>query len=237
MKNIKKWLNMNNLMKFIFFSFIASVIFVVVRIILAPTIAPASDIAVRVKSDYVLMLAQSILGIVAMMFPGFLKRRANLNIPTSMLIVYVIFIYCAIYLGEVRNFYYRIPHWDTILHTFSGAAIGALGFSVVSLLNKLEKITFTLSPLFVALFAFCFAVTLGVIWEIYEFAMDYLLKTNMQKYALETGELLIGQTALKDTMKDLIVDATGAFVMSVIGYISLKHNKGWLERIEVKRLK
>jgi hypothetical protein len=105
---------------------------------------------------------------------------------------------------------------------------------VVSLFHRAKTVNFTLSPVFTALFAFCFAVTLGVVWEIYEFTMDYFLNTNMQKYALENGELLVGKAALADTMKDLIVDAIGAFVMSVIGYISLKHNKGWLERLQVK---
>jgi hypothetical protein len=207
-----------------------------VRIILSPTVAPSSDIMVRVKSDYILMLLQCVLGAVAMFLPGFLRSKAHLNIPTAMMIAYAVFLYCAIYLGEVRNFYFNVPHWDTILHTFSGAAIGALGFSVISLLNKSEYASFSLSPAFVALFAFCFAVSLGVIWEIYEFSIDYFLNTNMQKYALETGEQLIGQTALVDTMKDLIVDAIGAFTMSLIGYISLKYKKDWLKRFQVKHI-
>ena len=228
-------INTKNIMRFIFLTFIGSIIFVTVRIILAPTVAPTSDVTVRVKSDYALMLLQSVFGLFAMMLPGYLRRRVNLNIPTAMMIAYAVFLYCAIYLGEVRNFYYNIPHWDTVLHTFSGAAIGSLGFSLVSLLNKSEAVTFSLSPVFVALFAFCFALALGVLWEIYEFTVDFLLNTNMQKYALESGEPLVGQAALVDTMKDLIVDAAGAFVISVVGFISLKHNKGWLDRLQLKR--
>jgi mannose/fructose/N-acetylgalactosamine-specific phosphotransferase system component IIC len=180
------------------------------------------------------MLLQCILGAAAMLLPGLLTRRVGLNIPSAMIIAYAVFLYCAIYLGEVRSFYYNIPHWDTILHTFSGAALGALGFSLISLLNKSESITFSLSPIFVAMFAFCFAVSLGVLWEIYEFSMDYVLGTNMQKYALESGENLIGQAALTDTMKDLIVDAIGAFAVSVTGYISLKYKKGWFEKFQLK---
>ena len=103
--------------------------------------------------------------------------------------------------------------------------IGALGFSIVTLLNKTEKVPMELSPLFVALFSFCFAVTLGVVWEFYEYTFDGLLGLNMQKFALENGTLLIGRAALADTMMDLVVDAVGAFIMSVIGYISLKYNK------------
>lgn len=79
-----------------------------------------------------------------------------------MMFLYTIFLYCAIYLGEVKSFYYEVPHWDTILHTFSGAMLGALGFLFVTLLNKNEKVQMNLSPLFVVDFSFCFAVTLGV---------------------------------------------------------------------------
>ena len=231
---MKKLFNAKNLMRFIFLSFIGSIVYIIVRIVLAPTVAPSSEITVRVKGDYVLMLVQCTLGALAMMLPGFLRRRVRLNIPTGMMIAYALFLYSAIYLGEVRNFYYAVPHWDTILHTFSGVALGALGFSVVSLLNRSESVYFSLSPAFVAIFAFCFALSLGVIWEIYEFAVDSLMDINMQKYALESGEPLVGQAALMDTMKDLIVDALGALAVSIVGYISIKHNKGWLERFQVK---
>ncbi len=223
-------------MIFVFISFIISIIFTVVRIALAPTIAPASDIAVRVKGDYVLMLAQCIFGALAMMLPGYVRRNAGINVPNSFMIAYAFFLYCAIFLGEVRNFYYLIPQWDTVLHTFSGAALGMLGFSFVTLLNRSDSVAFSLSPVFVALFAFGFAMSLGVAWEIYEFAMDGFLNTNMQKFALETGEALMGRAAVSDTMKDLIVDAVGAFVASAVGFVSLKYKKGWLERFQLRHV-
>jgi len=232
---MKKWFGVKYFMRFIMWTFVFSIIYITVRIVLAPSVAPASDITIRVKSDYVLMLLQSIFGVFAMLLPGFLTHKVKLSIPTGMLVAYAGFLYCAIYLGEVRNFYYNMPHWDTILHIFSGAAIGALGFSIVSLLNNSETTTVSLSPLFVAMFAFGFALALGVLWEVYEFAVDYIFRTNMQKYALENGQALMGQGALMDTMKDLIVDSAGAFVMSVVGYISLKYQKGWLEKFQVRR--
>lgn len=236
MNIVKKIFKLKYLFGFIFFIFAGSIIYVSVRIILAPAVEPASDITVRVKSDYVLMLAQSIVGVFAMFLPGLLERRIHLHIPSAMLIAYAVFLFCAIYLGEVRRFYYLVPHWDTVLHTFSGAALGSLGFSIANLLNKSEVVDFSLSPVFVSLFAFCFALSLGAMWEIYEFSMDSLLHTNMQKYALESGEQLIGQAAVADTMKDLVVDAIGAFVMSLLGYISLKYKKGWLKRFEVTKI-
>ena len=234
---MKKIFNVRNLLWFILFTFAISVVFVTIRIILAPSVAPTSDVPVRVKGDYVLMLLQCCVGLIAMLIPRVLIRRIQLNVPTAMLVVYAVFLYCAIYLGEVRNFYFIVPQWDTILHIFSGAALGALGFSIVSILNKSETFHLSLSPVFVALFAFGFAVSLGVIWEIYEFAADSILKTNMQKFALESGEKLIGQAALADTMKDLIVDMIGAFVVSIIGYVSMKYENGWLERLQLKSTK
>ena len=230
---MKRVLKSRTLSVYILAIFIITIVFVIIRIIGSPTKAPYSEVTVRVKGDYIFMLFQCLAGILAMMLPGFLKRKIRLNIPDIMLITYVLFLFCAIYLGEIRNFYHRVPHWDTILHTFSGVALGALGFSIVDLLNNSGSVSFSLSPLFVALFAFCFALTLGVIWEIFEFSLDFFLGTNAQTHSLKTGEPLIGQAALMDTMKDLIVDAIGAFAMSVIGYVSLKDKKGWLERLRI----
>ena len=201
----------------------------------APSTAEPHAPFERVKSDYALMLLQCILGVCAMLLPGLLTHRVKIQIPSRMIIFYTIFLYCAIYLGEVRSFYYHVPHWDTVLHTFSGAMLAALGFSVITLLNKTERIPMIMSPLFVAIFTFCFAVTLGVFWEIYEYTADGLFNMNMQKFALENGAQLVGHAALGDTMKDLMVDCLGAFVISVGGYISLRYQKGWIEKVQLKR--
>lgn len=219
---------------FVLITLVSTIVFLLFAIKKAPTVANPNEPFIRVKSDYVLMLSQCILGVVAMLLPGILGDKLKIEIPSNMLILYTIFLYCAIYLGEVKSFYYNISNWDNILHTFSGAMIGALGFSIVTLLNKTEKVPMNLSPLFVALFSFCFAVTLGVVWEFYEFTFDGLLGLNMQKFALENGTQLIGRAALTDTMVDLFVDAIGALIMSIIGYISLKYNKGWIEKLQLK---
>lgn len=188
----------------------------------------------RSRQDYVLMLLQCLLGIAAILVPARLMRRWDVEIPRVMFLMYIAFLYCAIFLGEVRSFYYNVPHWDTILHTFSGAMLGALGFSMIAIFNNTERIPLNLSPMFIAMFAFCFALALGGVWEIYEFTMDVVFGTNMQKFALDDGTLLVGQAALSDTMKDIIVDAIGALVMSVVGYISLKYKKGWVEKLMIR---
>ena len=110
---------------FVMLSLISTIVYLIYAIAKAPTIMNPNEPFVRIKSDYVLMLTQCILGVVAMLLPGMLKHRLRIDIPSNMLILYTIFLYCAIYLGEVKSFYYNVPHWDTILLTFSGAMLGA----------------------------------------------------------------------------------------------------------------
>lgn len=232
---MKKKLDIQKLIcNFVFFVLVVSFVFLLIRVILSPSEIDPNQPHIRIKSDYVLMLVQCFLGIIAMMLPDMLKKSLHLSIPSGMMVLYAIFLYCAIFLGEVRSYYYTVPHWDTILHTFSGGMLGALGYSFVTILNKSDRIPLNLSPLFVAVFSFCFALTLGVFWEIYEFSFDGILGLNMQKFMLEDGTPLIGRAALTDTMKDLIVDGIGAFVMSLVGYISLKYKKGWVEQLQLK---
>ena len=211
-------------------SFIAPTGFLIWRI----AAGGAADGVGRSREDYILMLLQCFLGVAAILVPVRLRRRWDVEIPRVMFLMYIAFLYCAIFLGEVRSFYYTVPHWDTILHTFSGAMLGALGFSMIAIFNNTERIPLNLSPMFIAMFAFCFALALGGVWEIYEFTMDAVFGTNMQKFALDDGTLLVGQAALSDTMKDIIVDAIGALVMSVVGYISLKYKKGWVEKLMIR---
>lgn len=216
----------------VLFTLIGSLIWVAVSMARAPV--ETTQAHTRVKSDYVLMLLQCAVGVLAMGIPSLLKRRLGLVIPSRMMILYVVFLYGAIYLGEVRSFYYRVPYWDNILHGFSGLMLGALAFSVLHLLNKSDEVPIRLSPAFVALFTFCFAVTAGVLWEVYEFAADGLLSTNMQKFGPYDGAAFSGRAALKDTMIDLIVDAAGALVMALVGYISIKFEKGWVEKLQLR---
>ncbi len=206
----------------LFFILVACIVYVITRIIISPTEAESDIEYIKVKSDYVLMLIQCILGLIVMFIPSIIERKKSIDIPDSMEILYFIFLFCAIVLGEVRDFYYIIPYWDTILHAFSAGMLASLGFSLVAILKKTERLKHYLSPFYIALFSFCFALTAGVVWEIYEYLADGLLSLNMQKYALADGTKLIGREALSDTMDDLIVDAIGALVITILGYYSLK---------------
>ena len=206
-------------------SFIIPIIFLIVMMAAAPE--AENEAGYHSHADYVLMLVQCILGVIVMHIPSLLAKRFKFEPPVVLYTLYIIFLYCAIFLGEVRSFYYLIPHWDVILHSMSSIMTGFFGLMVVYILNRDEHLVVKLSPFFISLFAFSFSVTIGSLWEIYEFSFDGLLGLNMQKFMTEDGTLLIGRAALLDTMKDIIVDTLGALFASVIGYFSIKHEKSW----------
>lgn len=210
-------------------SFILPIAFLVFRII-AWDEETAQTLS-RTRADYVLMLLQCLLGVIVIHLPTIFSRRFQFELPASLYLMYIIFLYCAIFLGEVGSFYYRVRHWDVYLHAFSSLMSGIFGFMVVALLNRSEQFSVQLSPFFVALFAFCFAMTIGAVWEIYEYTFDGILGLNMQKFITAEGEVLVGHAALRDTMKDIIVDAVGALVASIAGYLSLKNRRGWASEI------
>ena len=214
------------LTRFLFFTLVASIIYTLARI---------SAAVPEEKSHYTLMLVQCLLGLVVMLLPGWISKRWAIQIPSTMMIFYLILLYGAIFLGEVRNYYYRVPAWDVILHGFSGFMLGCLSFSLITLLNKSERVPVNLSPAFVAVFALCFSLALGVAWEVYEYTFDGLLGLNMQKFITADGRVLQGHAALGDTMKDLIVDALGAGAASAVGYVSLKWQKGWIEKWLIRK--
>ena len=122
-----------------------------------------------------------ILTLILLMIPSFVEHRFKVELPTGLEITVLVFIFAAEILGELACYYLTIPCWDTMLHTTNGFVCAAIGFSLVDILNRDNKIKFNLSPLFMAVVAFCFSMTVGVIWEFYEFGSDNLLGTDMQK--------------------------------------------------------
>lgn len=197
----------------LFLSLAISAVYCIVRLMMTP-----ESSTVRSRGDYVLMLIQCVLGLAVMALPSLLARRWKLMLPTAMHVMYYVFLYCAIFLGEVFSFYYLIPHWDTILHFTSGAMLAALGFILIDYLNRDEHVRVSLSPFFASLFAFSFALAMGGVWEIYEYLADGLMGLNMQKFILADGTVLSGRMALADTMEDIIIDAAAALSVAVIAY-------------------
>lgn len=162
----------------------------------------------------------SVLTLVLLYIPSWLQVKLRIEIPIGLEISILCFIFAAEILGEINAFYIAIPGWDTILHTLNGFLCAAVGFSMVLLLNDNENLTFDLSPFFLALLAFCFSMTIGVLWEFFEFSMDYFLKFDMQK------------DMILHTVSSVMLDPNGAnhpVVIRDIADVMIVHSDGTKE--------
>jgi len=167
--------------------------------------------------------------ILAILFiPVIFRKRMQMEIPAEMHIIAVVFVFSALYLGEVLDFYNRVWWWDIGLHTSAGLLMGIFGFLLVYVLNESKKAHMNMAPSFIALFAFAFGVTIGSIWEIFEFGVDELMGANMQK------PMLGDPSGLTDTMWDIIVNAAGAFTISFVGFGYLKSGKSFFVKEMIK---
>ncbi|HET6622812.1 MAG TPA: hypothetical protein VFG56_02660, partial [Candidatus Saccharimonadales bacterium] len=131
--------------------------------------------------------------------PNFQKRLVH-NAPYILLGVVVLFVLGALVAGEILGAYDKFWWWDDGLHTLAGAILGFIGFVLVYFFNA--RYQMHINPLFVAVFAFSFAVTMGVVWEIFEFTGDALFRTNMQRWADPATAKMIGQTYQGSGLRD-----------------------------------
>lgn len=125
-------------------------------------------------------VAMCILALFLFTIPTIVSEKFKIGIPSLLEAIIYLFIYATAILGEINNFYGIIPFWDTILHTLNGFICAGIGFSLVDLLNQNSK-SIKLSPMYIAIVAFCFSMTIGILWEFFEFSADNILKTDMQK--------------------------------------------------------
>ncbi len=182
------------------------------------------------RAETAFKLMECVIGLFLFFIPNVLEKKLKVEFHPVIYFSYILFLYCTVFLGEFQNFYYIIPNWDTYLHLFSASMFGILGFSIVFLMNN-RSAKIVLSPFFIAVFAFAFAISIGAVWEIFEYIIDISFKTNMQKYILESGEVLVGNLALQDTMEDLIIDFCGALIGAIIGYVSLIKQSKWVDSL------
>ncbi|SBV93888.1 conserved membrane hypothetical protein [uncultured Eubacteriales bacterium] len=122
-----------------------------------------------------------ILTLILFLVPSFIERTIRIDLPDTLEIIILLFIYAAEILGEIRAYYIHFPYWDTMLHTMNGFLCAAIGFSLLDILNRDDHFSFTLSPLYLAIVAFCFSMTIGVLWEFFEWTMDMFFHLDMQK--------------------------------------------------------
>ena len=121
------------------------------------------------------------LTLVLFLLPTVFEWALMIDLPNTMEIIIMLFIFAAEILGEISSFYTTFKSWDTILHTLNGFLCAAIGFALVDMLNRTEKFSLSLSPVFMSIVAFCFSMTIGVLWEFFECGMDQLMMLDMQK--------------------------------------------------------
>lgn len=121
-----------------------------------------------------------LLSLILLLMPFLIERKFKIDFSNTLEIIIMLFIFSAEILGEINNFYTAIPYWDTILHTLNGFLAAGVGFSLIDLLNKNMK-TIKLSPAFIALVSFCFSMTIGILWEFFEYGSDNIFHLDMQK--------------------------------------------------------
>lgn len=121
------------------------------------------------------------LTLLLLLIPAFVERSFKVNLPSLLEVIVLLFVFAAEILGELQCYYIKYPYWDTMLHTINGFIFAAAGFALVDVLNRNEKIKFSLNPAYLAIVAFCFSMTVGVLWEFFEYSADCLFLTDMQK--------------------------------------------------------
>lgn len=141
----------------------------------------------------------AVLTLILFLVPSIIEKKMNIELPNALEVIILLFIFSAEILGEIQNFYGIFRSWDTILHTINGFLCAAIGFSMIDILNRSEKFHTKMTPIFVALVAFCFSMTIGVLWEFFEFGMDEFFKTDMQKDRMVTS---ISSVALNEEGKN-----------------------------------
>ena len=148
------------------------------------------------------------------MLPFFIQKNFGIRLPSTLEIIILLFIFAAEILGELQSYFIQYPYWDTMLHTTNGFLCAAVGFSLIDILNRDAKIKFTLSPVYVALAAFCFSMTIGVLWEFFEFGMDRLFHMDMQK---DTIVHTISSVMLDPTNSNIPITIDGITSVAVNG--------------------
>lgn len=171
-----------------------------------------------------------VLTLLLFMMPSVMKRKLDVELPNTLEIIILLFIYAAEILGEIGAYYVTFPYWDTVLHTLNGFLCAAIGFSLVDILNRSSSERFNLSPLYMAIAAFCFSMTVGVLWEFFECTMDQLFFLDMQKDTVVSaiGSIMLDApggnhpVVIKNITDVIIVQADGTqTALGLGGYLDI----------------
>ena len=182
--------------------------YLVLRLIVLATLV-SSVIRSEYESAFICLLV-----LVLFMLPFFIQQNFGIELPSTLEIIILLFIFAAEILGELECYFITFPYWDSMLHTTTGFLCAATGFALIDILNRNSRIKFELSPIYVALAAFCFSMTVGVLWEFFEFGMDRLFHMDMQK---DTVVSSITSVMLDPTNKNIPVTIDGITSVTVNG--------------------
>ena len=216
------------------------IIFIVLRVLLLSLIVGAfinylvTDIA-DVKSNMLFICGQASLYLIVTFVPNILKWL-RIVVPDYIYIIFIVFCGCHFVLGEILGFFATLNWWDGALHTISGMFLTVLSFSLLDILNGVGGEKSKLSVPLACVFAVSVTIAIGVVWEVVEFIADCMFELNMQRSYVSTisgerGEPLMGQTALFDTMKDLILDVVGAVIVCIIAIIYATKTKCGVDKL------
>ena len=166
------------------------------------------------------------LALFLLFIPSILEKRLKIDIPTALEIVVYVFVVCAEILGEIECFYLKFPFWDDMLHTVNGFMFAACGFCLVDIFNKNDRLRFELSPLFCCVVAFCFSMTIGVLWEFLEFGIDRVFSYDTQKDTVvrQISSVLFDSESLNRAHK--ITDIIGTTLHTAGGDV---HIEGYID--------
>lgn len=163
--------------------------------------------------------------LVLFMVPAFIEKLFKVHLPSILEIVVLVFIFAAEILGEISDYYVKFAFWDTMLHVTTGFLAAAVGLSLIDILNRSTRIGLSLSPLFVALVSFCFSMTIGVLWEFFEFGADVLFLTDMQKDTVVTNisSVLLNPEPINKSIiiKDITETVVNGQSLGINGYLDI----------------
>lgn len=188
---------------------------------------------VKKKRRLIFAIFQLLLMMAIIIIPERIRVKWDLKIPILLETSLTVFAFCGFVLGDVFDFYKKIPIWDSILHTFSGVILAYAGFVIIDYFVKKDSINVSMSPIFVCVSVVLFSLSLGALWEIGEYLVDDIFGTNNQQYMKSTrgtlygknDEPLVGHDALADTMKDLMLDLAGATAIATIEFCKDDYRK------------
>ena len=183
-------------------------VYLVLRLIVLATLV-SSVIRSEYESAFICLLV-----LMLFMLPFFIQQNFGIELPSTLEIIILLFIFAAEILGELECYFITFPYWDSMLHTTTGFLCAATGFALIDILNRNSRIKFELSPIYVALAAFCFSMTVGVLWEFFEFGMDRIFHMDMQK---DTVVSSITSVMLDPTNKNIPVTIDGITSVTVNG--------------------